>query len=194
MPFIEYVYSVLIVSSSKSFNTAFPALLSPRDYAPVDIVHSISHAQRKLAEHAYDLVIINAPLTDDPGWKLAIDICSGRHTVVLLLVKNDIYDEIYARVFEHGVLTLPKPTSPSMINQAMDWMRAISRQLNHFEKKTLTLEEKMTEIRIVNRAKWALIESRQMTESDAHRYIEKQAMDHCVTKREIAEDILKACI
>jgi response regulator NasT len=30
-----------------------------------------------------------------------------------------------------------------------------------------------------------------MTESDAHRYIEKQAMDRCVTRREIAENILQ---
>ena len=30
-----------------------------------------------------------------------------------------------------------------------------------------------------------------MSESDAHRYIEKQAMDQCITKRSIAEDIIK---
>ena len=33
-------------------------------------------------------------------------------------------------------------------------------------------------------------EQLKMTEQDAHRYIEKQAMDRCVTKRVIAEQIL----
>ena len=88
-------------------------------------------------------------------------------------------------------MTLRKPTSSTIIIQALDWMRAISKRLDKFERKTLTLEEKMSEIRIVNRAKWALIEACKMTEADAHRYIEKQAMDRCVTKREIAEGILQ---
>ncbi|MED9904246.1 MAG: ANTAR domain-containing protein [Lachnospiraceae bacterium] len=191
MPFKEYIYSVLIVSSSETFNTSFTALLPQKDYAPVDIVQSINHARRKTAERAYDLVIINTPLPDDFGRKFAIDICENRHTVAVLFVKNDIYDETYARVLEHGVLTLRKPTSASIINQALDWMRAISKRLGKLEKKTLTLEEKMSEIRIVNRAKWALIESCNMTETDAHRYIEKQAMDRCLTKGEIAEGILQ---
>ena len=59
------------------------------------------------------------------------------------------------------------------------------------EKKKISLEEKMMEIKIVNRAKWTLINSLNMSEDDAHRYIEKQAMDRCVSKREIAEEILR---
>ena len=30
-----------------------------------------------------------------------------------------------------------------------------------------------------------------MSEEEAHRYIEKQAMDRCTTRREIAESILR---
>ena len=49
----------------------------------------------------------------------------------------------------------------------------------------------MDEIHLVNRAKWILISELKMTEPDAHRYIEKQAMDRCVSKKTIAEDIIK---
>ena len=48
----------------------------------------------------------------------------------------------------------------------------------------------MEEIRLVNRAKWLLIEQRGMDEPTAHRYIEKQAMDRCVTRRAVAEEIV----
>lgn len=191
MPYKEYLYSVLLVSSSKTFNTSFSELLPPKDYSPVDIVGSINHARRKTAGRTYDLVIINAPLPDDFGRKFAIDVCSGKHTVSVLFVKSDLYEETYANVCDHGVLTLRKPTSLSLLNQALDWMRAICRRLDKFEKKTFTLEEKMAEIRMINRAKWALIEACRMSEADAHRYIEKQAMDRCVTRLEIAEGILK---
>ena len=63
-------------------------------------------------------------------------------------------------------------------------------RLRRMEQKTASIEEKMEEIRLVNRAKWLLIEQLRMTESEAHRYIEKQAMDRCVTKRSIAENII----
>ena len=49
----------------------------------------------------------------------------------------------------------------------------------------------MEEIRIVNRAKWLLISELKMDEQGAHRYIEKQAMDRCISKRIVAEEIMK---
>ena len=55
----------------------------------------------------------------------------------------------------------------------------------------MSIEEKVNEIRLVNRAKWLLISELKMTESDAHRYIEKQAMDRCVPKKQVAEEIIK---
>ena len=55
----------------------------------------------------------------------------------------------------------------------------------------MQIEEKMEEIRIVNRAKWLLISELKMDEPQAHRYIEKQAMDRCISKREVADEIIK---
>ena len=64
-------------------------------------------------------------------------------------------------------------------------------RLRKSEKKALSIEEKMEEIRIVNRAKWLLISELKMDEQGAHRYIEKQAMDRCISKRIVAEEIIK---
>lgn len=191
MPLVEHIYSVLIVSAAEKFNASLTALLPEKNYYPIDTAGSISDAQRKLLERSYDLVFINSPLPDDPGRKFAVDVSAGNTTVALLFVKNEIYDEVYSKVFEHGVLTIRKPTATQILEQSLDSMRSIRERLRRMEKKTVSLEEKMAEIRIVNRAKWVLIDSLKMTEEDAHRYIEKQAMDRCVSKREIAEVILK---
>lgn len=59
------------------------------------------------------------------------------------------------------------------------------------EMKNRSLREKMEDIRMVNRAKWLLIENLNMTEKDAHHYIEKQAMDTRFTRREVAENIVR---
>ena len=79
-----------------------------------------------------------------------------------------------------------------MVSQAIDWMIATRERLKKLERRKLSLEEKMQEIRIVNRAKWVLIDQLKMNESDAHRFIEKQAMDRCISRREVAESILAA--
>lgn len=191
MPLREHIYSVLIVSASERINSSLRELLPESDYAPVCISGRVNEAQRNLQERAFDLVMINSPLPDDSGRKLAIDVSLNGSSVAALLVRSELYDEIYAKVFEYGVFTIRKPTSPALILQALDWMRSAREHIRQLEKKTVSLEDKMAEIRLVNHAKWALIESLKMTEADAHRYIEKQAMDRCVTRREIAENILQ---
>ena len=74
---------------------------------------------------------------------------------------------------------------------ALQWMTCARERLRKFEKKTLSLEEKIESIRYVNRAKLLLVQELNMDEADAHRYIEKQAMDRCVPKLEIAKEIIK---
>lgn len=187
----ERVYSMLVVSAAAHFNDALIALLPESTYYPVHIVSGVSAAKRVLAERSFDFVVINAPLPDDLGTRFAIDICTTKNTVVLLLVKSDIHAEIFDKVAEHGVFTLPKPISKPTMLQALQWMVSARERLRKSEKKTLSIEEKMEEIRFVNRAKWLLISELKMEESDAHRYIEKQAMDRCVSRRTVAEEIIK---
>ena len=187
----ERAYSVLIVSAADKFNASLQELLPQSKYSPVRIEASISLAKRTILERDYDFVIINSPLPDADGIRFAIDICSSKNSVVLLMVRSEIYSDVFAKVSLHGVDTLPKPSSKQIVNQALDWMSSTRERLRKLEKKTVSLEDKMQEIRIINRAKWILIDQLKMTEEDSHRYIEKQAMDRCVSKKEIAESIIK---
>ena len=187
----ERIYSVLIVSAAGNLNNALTALLPESKYAPVHTVSGINAAKRTFAERAYDYIIINSPLPDDTGTEFAIDTCNSGGTVVLLMVRAELHTEIYDKVAEHGVFTLPKPTSKQTIITALSWMSSARERLRKAEKKAFSIEEKMEEIRIVNRAKWLLISEIKMDEQNAHHYIEKQAMDRCVSKRKIAEEIIK---
>ena len=187
----EKIYSVLIVSVSDAFNSALTPLLPESKFDPVRIETSVNAAKRTLAERPYDFIVINSPIPDDTGVRFAMDVSGLKTSVALLMVRSDIYAATYNRVAECGVYVLPKPTSKPIVSQAIDWMSATRERLKKFEKKTMSTEEKMQEIRIVNRAKWILIEQLKMTEPDAHRYIEKQAMDRCISKGEIADEIIK---
>lgn len=191
MSFEEHVYSVLIVSATEKFITSVKELLSDFRFYPVDEEKSTSGARRAIAERTYDFIVINSPLPDGDGLRFAVDTSRGKNTVVLVMVRNELYNEVFDKVSPYGAYILSKPTSKQIITQALDWMVSTRERLRSLEEKSLSLEEKMQEIRIVNRAKWILISELKMTENDAHRYIEKQAMDRCISKRIMAEEIIK---
>ena len=79
----ERVYSVLLVSAAESFNTAIGELLTTSVFSPVNTVSAVSAAKRAFAERAYDIVIVNSPLPDDPGIRFALD--AGAGTPILAL-------------------------------------------------------------------------------------------------------------
>lgn len=191
MVFGNNLYSVLVVSAAEKFNDTIASLLPSNSYYPVRYVSNIAAAKRAFLEQRYDFVIINAPLPDELGARFAMDTCSGTGTVALLLVRSDIYEEVCDKVTASGVFTISKPTTVQVLAQALRWMGAVRERLRRLEKKATSIEEKMEEIRLVNRAKWLLIEKRNMSEADAHRHIEKQAMDRCITRREVSLDIIQ---
>lgn len=187
----ERGYSVLVVSAAEKLNTALSSVLSEYGCAPVRFVSTVNAAERALCETAYDFLIINSPLPDDPGIRFAIDRADSKETVVLILLRGEFFDETFDRVSKRGVFALPKPVNRSSLSQALSWMESARELLRRFEEKTLSVEEKMEEIRVVNRAKWLLISELKMDEPQAHRYIEKQAMDKCISKKRVAEEIIR---
>lgn len=187
----ERIYSVLVVSASESFNAATKELLPSSGYQPVHIATNVSEAKRYIAAREFDFVIINSPLPDESGTRFAIDCCRSQTTVVLILSRSDVHAEVYDKVAEHGVFTLSKPTNRTILLQALSWMSSARERLRKTEQKTSSIEERMEEIRIVNRAKCLLISELKMTEPEAHHYIEKNAMDNCIPKKEAAKNIIK---
>ena len=186
----EQVYSVLVVSASEKFNQAIPDIFTSSFFSPINYVTSITTAKRAVAERSFDLVIVNSPLPDDSGIRFAIDTVASYDTVVLFLARAEQYSDTFDRLAEHGIFLMQRPVSVSAFRLAAEWMISARERIRKTERKATSIEEKMNEIRLVNRAKWLLISELKMTEPDAHRFIEKQAMDRCVPKRRVAEEII----
>lgn len=186
----EQLYSVLVVSDSDKFNRALMHALPENRYSPVKTVSGVGAAKRELLERGYDIVIINTPLPDDYGTRLAIDLSADVGLGVLLFVKSDNFGDVCDQVAGCGVLTVSKPANGQLVLQSLILLCATRDRLRRMEQKTASIEEKMEEIRLINRAKWKLIDSLGMTEAEAHRYIERQAMNKCISKKSIAEQII----
>ena len=145
----ERIYSVLIVSASAKFNDAVRGILSASKYDPVTVAQGAAAAREMLIDLDFDLVIINSPLPDDAGIRLAVDISTGsKRSVVLLAVRAEYYAETYEQVLEHGVFVISRPMTETMLRTALDWMKCERERLRGAEKKAVSLEEKMEEIEI----------------------------------------------
>ncbi len=183
--------SVLLVSPSDKFYKSMIKLLPETSYSPLFFAEDACGARRVMLEHCIDLVVINAPLTDDLGTRLASDICSESSAGVLMFTKSEYFSEVFAKLAPMGVFVIPKPTSAQIISSAMLTLFGVHERFRKSEKKAASVGEKMKEIQTVNRAKMLLIEHKGMTEPQAHRFIEKQAMDSCISKRTVAEEIIR---
>lgn len=190
MALTEHCYSVLLVSASEKTTASLRGMLPCDRYTPIVTAGDIASARRYLLENPFDLLLINTPLPDDFGTHLALDVCNSTGTGVLLLVRAEHYPDISARFAPYGIFVLSKPTNAAVLSQSLTLCCATRDRLRRMEEKAASMEEKMEEIRLVNRAKWILIEQLKMTEKEAHRFIEKQAMDRCITRRAVAENIL----
>jgi len=183
--------SVLVVSGSPKDAAKIIEMLPPGQFIPVGSYTNASETKRKLINTPVDIVIINTPLKDEFGVELALEIAKMEPTAVLLFVRTDMYEQVAYKVEDFGVLTLQKPASRQVIMQSIRILVALQARLKAMQEKASDLQSRMEEIRLVNRAKLLLMENLRMTESEAHRYIGKQAMDACVKRIVIAEDIIR---
>jgi len=191
MDLSERTYRVLLVSASQKMNDALMPLLAASHCSLAEVTADIASARRSLLENEYDIVIVNTPLPDEFGVKFAIDICEESNTGVMLLVKAEHFPELNAKTAPLGVLCISKPTSAPVISQSLTLICAMREKLRRMEQKAASIEDKMEEIRLTNKAKWLLVEQLKMTEPDAHRYIQKTAMDKGLSKRAVAESIIR---
>ncbi len=182
---------VLVISKAKQMTDLLVDTLPRSQYNPIVTATSVGEAKRMLITNSFDLLIINTPLEDDFGIQAALEAASNPSLGILLLVKADLFDQVVYKVEEHGIVTLPKPTSKQMLYSTIKMLSAVHFKIKAMEKETLNLKEKMDDIRIITRAKWILVEQLKMSEPQAHHHIEKQAMDRCTKKVTIAENIIR---
>lgn len=183
-------YSVLVVSDNEKLNSSMASFLAHEDFS-LSVTDSVSSGRRMTGQRDFDIVIINAPLKDEIGIDFAVELTDMYACSVLLLVRNDIFDEINYKVQNYGVFTLSKPFTASALNQTLKMLCSMRERLIRMEQKQKSFEEKLEEIKTVNRAKLILVENLHLTEEQAHKYIEKNAMNDRKSKVSVALRIIE---
>ena len=175
----------LIVSAGASSNEYIAARLTEMGYSRPVIIPSGAEARRRMTESDFELIVVNSPLPDEFGHEVCINAVEKTDAGVVFLVKAAQAEQLLGPLSEQGVLLLSKPFSTAFFVQAMHHRLQLLRQEN------ARMQEKIAQVRLVSRAKCCLVEHEHMTEAEAHRYIEKQAMDTRRDRTEIAQEVLE---
>lgn len=186
----ENVYSTLVISPTSAFAQFAQELFAQNSFYPIKKVSSVTEARHALSIRQYDVLIVNYPLMDETGLELSMEMSRDCSSVVLLMVPSVSYSEIESKTRGCGVFMLRKPFSIQTLSQAFSYLRSASDRVRSVQSGRVKLEEKIDEIRLVSRAKMILMENLNMSEEEAHKYIVKEAMDRCITKREVATTVL----
>ena len=182
-------FSILIVSSSEQFNMLVEKALPERTFNVIEIRKSASSARRELLVRDYDMILINAPLSDGLGTDFVKDIVDKHSSGVVMAVQREIHSDVMNHLISYGVITIPKPVKRGELDRSIRLLLALNKRVKTLHKQMRTLEDKMEELKVVSRAKIILV-GRGMSEEEAHEHIIREAMNSGLTKRQVAEDII----
>lgn len=162
-------------------------------YSACQILYASNSKQAKelIASETPNLIIINAPLPNESAQDLAVFMTQRTDASVILLLPDSYRNIKDYCAEEFGILSLFKPFKRSEFERIIKFAIAFENRIAKIQEKNRKLQKQLSEVRTVHRAKCLLIQHQQMTESQAHRYIEKHAMDCRQSKIEVANNILK---
>lgn len=181
--------NLLLISGNPKTSASISEILSQHNLT-AEVKQTAGESRRSMIENDYDMIIINAPLSDENGLELAADFAPRTDAGVLLLCPADYADQVVDKLEPYGVYVLAKPFNRQLLLQAIRFIAAGRQKLEIVRKSEQKLQKKLEELKKVSLAKCLLIEHIGLTESSAHRYIEKEAMDSRLPKIMIAEKII----
>jgi len=186
---LERIFRILLISSSKNFSLGISNALMHESYE-IEMIDSIAKAKRKVLECDFDIIMINSPVIDDFGLDFAIEEAITNVSGILMFVKPEIEAEIYYKTYQYGILTLTKPSTKTILLQSLRLLGSTIAKREQIYNKPKNINERLEEIKIINTAKLLLIEHMNLTEDEAHKYLEKKAMDFRQSKIKIAKNII----
>lgn len=180
---------VLIVSNNiKAIDTLSQLVLSSIR-AELFFADTLPDAQNRLLKDEFSIIIIVSLNMDKLSYEFA-SLCAKTNAGVMLVVKDEPNINVFEDVSKIGVYLFSLSMGRKVFSNALYLLSSIHHRLSNGTTKEKQLQQKIDEIRLIDRAKCLLIQYDQMTEEQAHHFIEKEAMNNRTTRKNIAQIIL----
>jgi len=137
-----------------------------------------------------DLAILDIKMPGMDGLAAAREIASGRRVAVLILTAFSQKNLIEEARDAGAMAYLVKPYQAGELIPAIEVALGRFHEIQALESENRSLEEQLETRRVVARAKGLLMDSHQLSEGDAFRFIQQAAMRERVTMRVVAQKVL----
>ena len=181
---------ILAVSSGEKSADSICSLVRECGENDVTPCTSASAARRLLLDEAWDIAIINYPLSDESGMELGSMISNETSTATIMLIKDELISSA-AEAEDAGLIVVGKPIVRPVFRQALHLAFSFRRKIAGKEERIRKLEMKIDELKAVDKAKCILVGKKGLSEDEAHRYILKLAMDKRISAKDAAFIVLR---
>ena len=182
---------ILILSGSNSAAVSLTGFLQQSFRCSVRTLSSAYQARSALEHDLHtELVVINSPLLDENGVELAKFVTEHTTCNCILLLQQEQAEQLAWLTERYQVLVLGKPLNKPLLYQLISTLEISMRHYSRIVEENRRLEQKLKDVRTVDRAKFLLMQYEGMTEAEAHAYLEKYAMDKRKRKSIAALEII----
>ena len=91
----------------------------------------------------------------------------------------------------HGVLVIARPINRHLFHHYLQFTDCFRTRMLRVERENEQLKTMVEDLKVIDRAKLLLVTCLNMSEEQAHRYLEKQAMDLRLSRLEVAKQVIK---
>lgn len=181
--------NALVIAATVELEAIISEVLRNAGFENIKCTKSIEGAKAFCRTSTPSIVFINMI----QGGTLAVDFIKdvARKSAVVVLTKEALVEETEEALVETQALVLGKPISRQVLVQSVKIAGAVSKKLEVAHRETQLLKQRIEDLKLIDRAKCLLVANLKMDEKQAHRYIQKRAMDTRLPQRDIAEEILK---
>ena len=185
---VSKIKNVLIAGKTEQVCEYIAALLEDTDCKTVCFTDGIR--MRSIDVDKFDVIVISTPLEDEFGLDLAAELHGKTSAALVVITKGELAEAVQSKIKFTGAFVIGRPCSKAALIQAIRFADIAGENLKRLAEEKKRLEQQLEDMKIINRAKLCLMQYLNFTEEQAHRHLQKQAMDLRKTQKQAAEDIL----
>jgi two-component system, response regulator PdtaR len=182
---------VLIAEDEALIRLDLKEMLQEEGFEVVAEVADGASAVRLTRELTPDLVILDVKMPVMDGIQAAEEIAKDRLSAILILTAFSQRDLVEKARRAGAMAYLVKPFQKHDLLPAVEIAAGRFRELSGLEREVDDLQGRLDARKVVERAKGLLQEKQGLSEADAFRFVQRQAMERRQTMRQVAERVIE---
>ena len=183
---------VLIADDDRKVGLGLQQILNKLGYTVAAVAEDGQRAVEMCRRTLPDVAILDIEMPGLDGLSAAREIAQDPGTPVIILTAHGQPELVEAAIQEGAIQYLLKPVTGPALNAAIQMTVAKARELDEYRKKSEELAATLRDRKLIEKAKGIIMARRNLSESEAFRFLQRESQDRRVPMSRLAETIVNA--